>query len=235
MPSHYPTTKLRAIKALPRGVPGSAMLFGAIGRPHAEDKLENGCLLMTSDGISTWPHSKVRLVPFGEVLPMRGVVKFLQYPWGNRDVSEGREASVLSWRGHLIGPLICFDNVFPFLTRRQARDGAQAFVLMTNNSWYKLDSGVRQHGDIDILRAVENRRPLARVSTTGESHVIDAQGRVLQSTPAQSAGIITAQLPKGAGSSPYQAVGDLFAQLCLLAALGLFVPLILLRSGESFL
>ncbi|MDQ3023297.1 MAG: hypothetical protein M3R04_02750, partial [bacterium] len=123
-------------------------------------QLMNGCIL-TSRESSSWQYSKIRLVPYGEVTPFRGIVTILRFPWEfGRDLSVGREIKAIKWRGHSVGPLICFDNVFPFIANAEARAGAGYLVLMTNNSWYPMRSGIRQHGDLDVLRAIETRRPL---------------------------------------------------------------------------
>lgn len=208
--------QLRTALAGPSGV---ALLLGAIGKPRDDQHQENGCLLVEGNGQLRWPYSKVRVVPYGEVVPLREVARFLQYPWGDDDVSEGRSLEPLNWRGFSLGLMVCFDNVFGFVSRAQVRDGAQALVLVTNNSWYKLHSGIRQHCDIDVLRAVELRRPLARCSTTGYSQIVDDCGRVLETTAIDGAAQLVRDLPLSQACSPYTAAGDLFAQLCTLAAL----------------
>jgi apolipoprotein N-acyltransferase len=210
-------------------------LLGAIGQPRDPEQSENGSMFFTREGASIWPHSKVRVVPFGEVLPFRRAISILDYPWGDKDLTEGRFIDPLSWKSHRLGLLICFDNVFGFLSRAEALHGADSFVLMTNNSWYKLSSGVRQHADIDILRAVENRRWLARVSTTGESHLIDSAGRVQQSSRQRSAAVISGRLESSQERTVYHRVGDLFAQLCLLGTVLLCLPPITARRGEGML
>ena len=92
--------------------------------------------------------------------------------------------------------------------------GAEGLILVTNNSWYKLHSGIRQHCDMDVLRAVEYARPLARCSTTGWSHIIDPYGRVLETTSVESAGTILHEYATSNVATPYLVIGDLFAQVC---------------------
>lgn len=245
--------------------PGSALIFGSIGRPHQERRFENGCMLLEPRGQVKWPYSKIRLVPYGEVVPFREVVRFMDYPWGDADVSEGRGFTPVEWKGHKLGPMICFDNVFGFVPRGMVKAGAQYLLLLTNNSWYTLRSGIRQHCDLDLLRAVENRRPLARVSTTGWSHTVDAAGRVVAETNAGCASILQDRLSAGpppllpgwaqsllAGATGkpaaqavrgfkllreplYVNIGDLFAQLCLLWAVFLALPPMIRGRSEAFL
>lgn len=227
------------VTSLLHGQQGAGLLLGAIGMPHLDRTPENGCILVDSGGLTSWPYSKIRLVPFGEAVPFRNAVTFLQLPWdfGGRDIVSGRDLEPMRWREHSFGPLICFDNVFPFVTRQQARRGAQYFVLMTNNSWYPMRSGVRQHADLDVLRAVECRRPLLRVSTTGWSQVVEASGRITRSTHVRVGAPETLRVAvtPGTGTTPYMLIGDLFAQLSLLAALVVCLPPLLLVRSEGFL
>lgn len=213
----------------------AALLMGAQGRPHNEKQAENGCALIEQNGKLSWPYSKLRLVPFGEAVPFRGLVRFLSYPWGRYDISEGRSMTPLRWRGHTFGLMICYDNCWSFIARQQVRQGAQVLLVMTNNSWYKLHSGVRQHCDLDILRAVECRRPMARCSTTGQSQLIDPWGRVLASTHINVADKIVRWVEPGRSASLYVRFGDLFAQLCLLFGLCLVLRTSLGGGSEGFL
>jgi apolipoprotein N-acyltransferase len=252
-----------SVRNLPLPSSNSALLLGSVGRPVDDRRYENGCMLLESPSKASWAYSKIRLVPYGEVVPFRDVVRFLPYPWGDTDLSEGRSMKPLEWKGHKLGPMICYDNVFGFVPRAMVRQGAQFLVLMTNNSWYTLRSGARQHCDIDLLRAVELRRPLARVSTTGWSHTVDAAGRVMIETNAGGAGLIQDRLDpgppqllprwasallQGTGAGRtfldearwlreplYVTLGDLFAQLCVVTALLLCLPPLLRGRGESFL
>jgi apolipoprotein N-acyltransferase len=201
-------------------------------------RLVNGSILTTSSG-STWPYSKVRLVPYGEVVPFRGMITFLRFPWnfGGRDLNAGSELKPMEWRGHKIGALICFDNVFNFIPLTEARAGAQYLVLMTNNSWYPMRSGIRQHADIDVLRAIETRRPLLRCSTTGWSQLVDRSGRIVKSTQ-QRVGVpetLQVATQPGSGNTVYMRTGDLFAQFCLLLALIIAVPPVIAGRSEGFL
>jgi apolipoprotein N-acyltransferase len=213
----------------------AALLMGALGRPVRDKQANNGCLLIEGDGEMSWPYSKVRLVPYGEVVPLREVARFLDYPWGNFDLSAGRSTAPLNWRGHRLGLLICFDNVFSFVARREVQAGAGALVLMTNNSWYNLASGIRQHCDIDVLRAIEYRRPLARVSTTGWSQLVAPDGSIPAQTEVYSDGLLEASLWPGGQRTLYLLLGDLFAQLCLLASAVLVLRLLVAGESEGIL
>jgi len=229
------SARRRAFGTPPRQI--TPTLTPAQQQADMQKRLSNGCFLTTREA-DAWQYAKVRLVPYGEVEPFRGMISFFHFPWQfGHDLNGGREIKVVKWKGHTVGPLICFDNVFAFIPRAEARAGAGFLVLMTNNSWYPMRSGIRQHADIDVLRAIETRRPLVRCSTTGWSQVVAPSGYITQSTE-QRVGrpeTLQATLQPGSEITPYVAVGDLFAQLCLLAALLFAVPPLVVGRSEGFL
>lgn len=211
------------------------LLIGAQGRPHDDELAENGCMLIEPNGELSWPYSKVRLVAYGEVVPLKDAARFFDYPWGTYDLSAGQSAAPLRWRGHVLGLGVCFDNLFSYLARKQVWDGAGSLLLMTNNSWYKLAAGIRQHCDMDILRAVEYRRPLARVSTSGWSHVVLPTGKITEQTQLNRPALLTDKLLPGDTTTPYLVLSDLFAQLCLIAAIMLSGWALLAGKSEGML
>jgi len=235
MDPRYPERVPQQVRGLLARYDDVGLLMGAQGRPQDNEHAENGCLLVEPDGELSWPYSKARLVAYGEVVPLKDAASFFDYPWGNYDLSAGRSAAPLRWREHILGLGVCFDNLFSYLAREQVRDGAGSLLLMTNNSWYKLASGIRQHCDMDILRAVEYRRPLARASTSGWSHIVLPTGKIAEQTQLNRPALLTAKLLPGDTTTPYLVLSDLFAQLCLLAAIMLSGWALLAGKSEGIL
>lgn len=211
------------------------LLMGALSNPHREDLWENSAVLVKPDHAIEWIYSKVRLVGYGEVVPFRRLVRFLDYPWGSNDITAGRDTGSFTLRGVTISPMVCFDNVFSFLFMREARRGSDLFLLITNNSWYDLKSGIRQHADMDVLRAVEHRRPLARVSTTGWSHFIEPSGRIVQQSPTDELATLERWQGHSTESSLYTDLGDVFAQLCVVGSVLLGLMVVFAHRSEGWL
>jgi apolipoprotein N-acyltransferase len=160
------------------------------------------------------PYRKLRLVPFGEYLPLEGIL-----PWPSWLVpqvhamtpGEVRRQFMLPDGGR-VGVLICWENLFADLVRPAVRDGARVLVQLTNDVWFGRTGAPRQHNLASVLRAVENRTPIVIASNTGPSQIVDPYGRVIASVPTLfSEGVATAAIPLGAGGSPYTRAGDLFA------------------------
>ena len=155
-------------------------------------RIYNGAGLYTpaGDGMDFQVYAKQHLVPFGEYIPFDKWITPLQklspigvslYP-GEAKVLEvpvgGRlgEASLPSSCVVKVAPLICFEDTVPSLAREGARLGAQAIVLITNDSWFSYSWEAEQHAWQAVLRAVETGLPVIRVGNSGVTGVIEASG-----------------------------------------------------------
>jgi apolipoprotein N-acyltransferase len=78
----------------------------------------------------------------------------------------------------VIGPLICYEDIFPQLARENAIAGSSILAVLTNNGWFGEGGAAYQHAAHSVLRAVETRRPLIRVGNGGWSGWIDEFGGV---------------------------------------------------------
>jgi apolipoprotein N-acyltransferase len=76
------------------------------------------------------------------------------------------------------GALVCYEDIFPHLSREMVRAGADVLYVATNNAWYGKEAGAYQHAAHSVLRAAELRRPVLRCGNSGWSGWIDARGRI---------------------------------------------------------
>ena len=72
-----------------------------------------------------------------------------------------------------IGVLVCYEGVFPHITRETVRNGAEVLVNITNDAWYDRTSAPYQHLAFYVFRAVESDRYVLRAANTGISAIID--------------------------------------------------------------
>ncbi len=157
------------------------LIFGSPSyeREDAIIKYYNRVYLLSSKGTISGFYDKVHLVPFGEYVPLK---KF--FPFINRlvqaagDFASGKEVRPLSLYNISAGILICFEGIFPELSRSQIKNGANILVNVTNDAWYGMTSAPHQHLCMSIFRAVENRRWLIRSANTGFSVFIDPRGKM---------------------------------------------------------
>jgi apolipoprotein N-acyltransferase len=144
----------------------------------------NGAFVVTPDrGLQAEYYAKRQLVPFGEFVPLRFLLGWLEkfVPVGG-DFRPGTSAVPLSVpvRGEslAVGALICYEDIYPALSRDAVRTDASALVVLTNNGWFGEGGAAQQHAAHSVLRAVETRRPLLRCGNGGWSGWIDEFGAV---------------------------------------------------------
>ena len=168
--------------------------FENIGKPT--EQWFNGVFVVTpTGGLEADYYAKRRLVPFGEYVPLRPLLGWLKkfVPIGDDDPMWGVDSSPLlvRLRDHpvVLGPLICYEDIFPELARLSAAAGSDALVVVTNNAWFGEGGAAVQHAAHSVLRAVETRRPVLRCGNGGWSGWIDEFG-VVRSNLTDEAGSI---------------------------------------------
>jgi apolipoprotein N-acyltransferase len=128
-------------------------------------------------------HAKLQLVPMGEWIPFSDRVKILQdIHVGQADFTAGNEYVVFAHRKAPYAALICFESAFPELVRNFVSRGAQFLVNITNDGWYGFTPGPYQHARMCVMRAIENRVPIARSANGGISMFVDRAGRMTEAT-----------------------------------------------------
>ncbi|MEI6807348.1 MAG: apolipoprotein N-acyltransferase [bacterium] len=144
----------------------------------------NSSVLMDSSGKPLQIYNKQHLAPFGEYAPLSSLFSnFVARvaPEGWLGLTPGNRTVVFSLvkRPELcFAPLICFEDAFPGLARDAVRAGARLLIDQTNDAWFDVSSGARQHLSHCIFRCIENRVPAVRAANTGVSCFIDRAGRI---------------------------------------------------------
>jgi apolipoprotein N-acyltransferase len=164
---------------------GSYFIIGSPSYASDQDKFiyYNSAYLMTPQGKTAGRYDKVHLVPFGEYVPIKNWLPFIDKLVAQvGDFKGGQSGNTLSWEGHRIGMQICYEVIFPALARSMVNNGADLLVNITNDAWFGRTGAAYQHFSMAVFRAVENRRSLARAANTGISGFIDPCGRILETT-----------------------------------------------------
>ena len=189
-----------------------ALLFGTLDIVRYDDgsfDYYNAALFLNSEGTNAGLYRKHYLVPIvervpyvplswlrrlrmkaalGLRLPLVGDVgNFLRWFGG---FARGTEEPVLNVNGSGFGVLICYESIFPGLSRKYRLAGADYLVNITNDAWFGRErpwwsrtSALYQHPAHLVMRAIENRMGIARSANTGISLFVDPRGRVTQATP----------------------------------------------------
>ncbi len=127
-------------------------------------------------------YRKIHLVPFTENFPYRKIfpgiyqllVDFDTHFW-----EKGTDPVVFSVDGLKFSTPICFEDTFGYLSRRFVNNGAKAIVNVSNDAWAKSVPCQYQHLSMAVFRTVENRVPMVRATASGQTCIIDPNGKVL--------------------------------------------------------
>ena len=184
----------------------SGKFFLMVGGAHQVDDKSapgglreyNGAYMFDKTGQLIGCYNKVRLVPFGEYVPGRRWLPFLdRYPILPYDRFPGRGFYPIdtgSANLGKVGVLICFESTFADAARRLVLSGSRFIVIMTNDSWFGGTAAAEQHRDFAVLRAVETRRFVVRAASTGVSCIITPSGRVIDELGLGERGVIQADI-----------------------------------------
>jgi len=199
---------------------GGSLLFGAPAwELTAEgERYFNRAYLLSPQGEVLGYYDKAHLVPYGEYVPLRRFMPFIgkMVPMVG-DFAEGPVGATVSLPdGEALGPLVCYESIFPNLSRAQVANGARLLVNITNDAWFGKTAAAYQHLSMAVLRCVENHVCLARAANTGISAFIDAQGRILWQSELYVPAAHALELPLMPGGSLYTEFGDLFAWGCVI-------------------
>lgn len=173
----------------------------------------NGMVAFDVDGSLRGAFDKFHLVPFGEYIPLKGVLPLRIVSQGADGYTPGPGPRTLRLPGlPPVAPLICYEVIFPDAVIDRA-DRPAWLLNLTNDGWYGVSTGPYQHLAATILRAVEEGLPLVRVANTGVSALIDGHGRVWNSLTLNEEAALTIPLPLPLDPPPYSRWGDLITLL----------------------
>lgn len=141
-------------------------------------------------------YDKFHLVPFGEYVPLRGILPIEKLTPGLGDFSSGPGPRTLVVP-HLppVSPLICYEAIFPGDVLDMAHPPSW-LLNVTNDAWFGNSSGPYQHFESARLRAIEEGLPLVRAANTGISVIVDPYGRVLKRLGLGKQGVVDGPLPQ---------------------------------------
>lgn len=175
--------------------------------------------LLVAAGGPTARYDKRHLVPFGEYVPLAGLIPFFDSLTRNAgDFTPAREVRLLPWKREEIGLAICFEVTFPAEVAETVQQGATVLATLTNDAWYGDTTAPWQHFRAARFRAAENRRPLLRAAITGVSGVIGADGSVLDRLGVGEEGVLRAAVEGRRDRSPFSRHPDLVPLLAALVA-----------------
>ena len=213
------------------------ILFGApaLGQEEGRFGFYNRAYMVSDKGTVVAWYDKIQLVPFGEYVPLRSLLGAFvnRVVAGFGDMFPGEQQTIFDLKGAHLGVLICYESIFPNLSRMAVKDGAEILVNITNDAWYGESSAPYQLLAMAAMRTIETKVPLVRVANTGISAVIEPTGKITARTPLFQRGTEIERVEWRPRQTVYTMVGDLFAEICFtLLALGLIAACLRPRREE---
>jgi apolipoprotein N-acyltransferase len=201
----------------------ASLLFNSL-EPTGDGGGYNAAVLVNEEGRVAAHYDKIRLMPFGEYVPVprwvpgsdsiRGVVG---------DFTPGTRYTLMPLGGPeapRAGVFICLESAYPQITRRFAEEGADVLIEITNDAYQGDTAVMRQHLSNAVFRAVETGRTLLRVTNTGISAHVTPRGQVLDETPRFREAVRAWTVSRAQGGQTFYVMfGDAFAAACSFVSL----------------
>lgn len=179
----------------PDDAPPAGIVIPGTDQPYAS---YNAAVLIDPGTDEIDFYGKIVLVPFVERVPYADVLLFAKkirrsISIGGWDVGQDTTVFQIQQQDYTsddtavrtlnFGTVICYESAHPGFVRHFTHNGADFLVVITNDSWWGKTAGPYQHAQLSVLRAIENRRSIARAANGGISSFIDPYGRILKTTP----------------------------------------------------
>jgi apolipoprotein N-acyltransferase len=232
----HPATAAR-LTALSRAV-GADVLVNVDAERADGTGISKTSVLVGPHGVTGPRYDKMRLVPFGEYIPLRPLLGWATSVGkaAGQDRRPGTRQVVMDTGSLRFGPLVCFESAFPDMSRHLAGDGVQLLVAQSSTSSFQHSWAPAQHASLAAVRAAEDWRPMVHATLTGISAVYGPDGRpVGHRIGTASSTSAVYEVPLATGTSPYVRFGDWVPHLALLllAAAGAYAGVRRLRAVRT--
>ncbi len=207
------------------------LLFNSL-EPAPDDGAYNSAILINGDAPIT-QYDKIRLMPFGEYVPLPQWLPGASLITGLvGDFTPGSKYTLMPVAGYRAGVFICIESAYPWITREMTSRGADLLINISNDGYLGPTAVMRQHLANTVFRAVENGRPLMRVTNTGLTARIDPHGKLEDLTSGFQSDVRVWTYSPRQVDTIYTRRGDLFVQICA-AITGILLIAALVSSRRS--
>ena len=193
----------------------TSLLFNSL-EPAPNDGSYNSALLVNEEGHLISQYDKIRLMPFGEYVPLPQWLPGASLISGIvGEFTPGSNYTLMPFGDRKAGAFICIESAYPWIAQRLTFKGADVLINISNDGYLGPTAVMRQHLANVIFRAVENGRPVMRVTNTGLSALIDTDGRVHDLTEPFKADVrVWKNYAEQRRDTLYTRHPDLFVYLC---------------------
>jgi len=197
---------------------GAYLLMGVISYEgtYPDHKVYNSAFLLSPAGEEIDRYHKIHLVPISEYFPLKRYLpeSLHDLVTGVSDFDSGSRYTIFSAPPARIGVPICFESVFPEISRRFVREGANVICIITNDAWFIGTFAAQQHFSMAPFRAIENRISIFRCANYGVSCIIDPYGRIMRKLE-KNEKYLTGEVGLHVGGTFYTKHGNYLPWACL--------------------
>ena len=185
----------------------TTLVTGIPYRPEGTQHYHNSILAL---GGGTGVYHKQRLVPFGEYVPLegvlRGLIAFFDLPMSAFTAGPTGQ-SPLQAGAYRMAPYICYEIVYPDLVASTASN-ADLLITISNDSWFGESIGPLQHLQMAQMRALENGRYLIRGTNNGVSAIINHRGQIVKASEQFIETTLVGEVETMLGKTPFGSFGS---------------------------
>ena len=230
-------------KALNLPVPLVTGTIGLVREPNRFGfSFSNDAIVRSRNGETLGRYTKMHLVPFGEYIPFPSIFGWLREMTGiTGDLVPGnqqelftpfdQEASPTNSDAYgriRIGPIICYEAMYPSLVHQLVLKGANLLVVFTDDAWYGKTAASHQLYQQTMMRAIEEGVPMIRAANSGYSGVISGRGELIRTSGRFTKESITSTVPLDSHETFYRKHGEWVFRISLL----IFLFLLAIREME---
>ncbi|HEU4508903.1 MAG TPA: apolipoprotein N-acyltransferase [Pyrinomonadaceae bacterium] len=206
----------------------TSLIFNSL-EPARADGSYNSAVLINEEGRLISQYDKIRLMPFGEYVPLPQWLPGASLITGIvGDFTAGEQYTLMPFGDRKAGLFICIESAYPWIARNLTREGANILINISNDGYLGPTAVMRQHLANVIFRAVENDRQMLRVTNTGLTALISERGEIEDLTSAFQPDVRVWPVHSRTGSTFYTRHGDVFVQACT------FISLLVLAAVTFF-
>jgi len=155
-------------------------------------------------------YHKQKLVPFGEYVPLqgllRGLIGFFDLPMSSFTPGPGQQSGLSATDTRLM-PYICYEVAYPDFVAFNARNTGM-LVTISNDGWFGDSIGPLQHLQLARMRALETGRYMLRGTNNGVTAIINEKGQITERIPQFQRAVLTGEVFSATGSTPYMQTGS---------------------------
>jgi len=195
---------------------GAPTIVGAV-IDDADGSQHTSVLQLDGRGAEVDRYDKTHLVPFGEYIPFRsrlGWIEAIDQVPVDREPGQGTHLLTSPGLPPFSTP-ICFENSFPAITRSIVAQGAGFVVVPVNNASYGFTAASAQHLQMSQMRAIETGRWYVNAAISGISAFVDPSGRIATSAELFETDILRHTIRSSDERTWYVRLGDWLPWLAL--------------------